>query len=241
KNLTREGSSCLFCKSNVRFRTLMVALSQSLYGTTLPLSQFQKNKGIRGLGMSDWDGYATQLARKFDYINTYYDVEPRFDITQMPKEWISRFDFLISSDVFEHIVSPISAAFENAFKLLKPGGTLVLTVPFLPYGTTCEHFGELNEFEVVDDGKKKRLKNISKDGTMQWFDDLIFHGGIGATLEMREFTLPSLLLELRGAGFDEIKSFQKAVPSFGIPDAGPRSFPITARRPLAARGNSPAF
>jgi len=231
KKLTREDNSCRFCKSNVRFRTVIEALSQSLYGKSRILPLFPKSKEIRGLGMSDWLGYASRLERKFDYTNTYFHTEPRLDITRVPNELAAKFDFLISSDVFEHIVSPISAAFENAYKLLKPGGALVLTVPFVPNGATQEHFTDLHQFEIVDDGTKQRLRNVSKHGEIQWFENLVFHGGPGATLEMRLFSYPSLLSELHRAGFDEIRTFQEPVPLFGIPYAGLSSFPITARRP----------
>jgi hypothetical protein len=42
--------------------------------------RFPVLKGIRGLGMSDSLDYAQTLAEKFDYPNTYYDREPKFDI-----------------------------------------------------------------------------------------------------------------------------------------------------------------
>ncbi len=232
KKLTRETPSCRFCKSNVRFRSLVNALSQSLYGKSLPLPLFPSSRKIRGMGMSDWPGYATRFARKFDYVNTYYHQEPRLDITQLPKKWEAHFDFVISSDVFEHIVSPVSVAFENTLKALRPGGVFLLTVPFLPDGKTTEHFKSLHDFKIVEEGNKKRLRNITLAGDVEWFDDLVFHIGAGATLEMRLFTLPSLVSELGKAGFEEIKTFPFAIPAFGIPPLGPRSFPITARRPL---------
>jgi SAM-dependent methyltransferase len=232
KKLTREDQSCFFCKSNVRFRTVVEALSQVLYGRSIPLPFFPKNKRIHGLGLSDWHGYAVPLARKLDYINTFLHCEPTLDILRIPQAWEARFDFLISSDIFEHIVSPVSKGFENSFRLLKPGGSLILTVPFVPDGITLEHYKELHNFEIVVEKNGKRLKNISRDGVIEWYDNLIFHGGAGATLEMRVFSLPSLLLDLQNAGFTEIKTYEKEIRRYGIPPAGGYSFPITARRPL---------
>jgi len=231
KKLTREGSSCFRCESNVRFRSLMAALSQKLYGRVLPLPLFPKNRAIRGLGMSDWPGYGAKLARKFDYLNSYFHKEPRLDITKLPAGWEGKFDFVVTSEVLEHIVPPVEIAFDNLFRLLKPGGALVLTVPFLPTGKTVEHFESLHQFEVIDEGEQKRLRNVTKAGDVQWFDNLVYHGGPGQTLEMRVFTLPSLLAQLRRAGFENIIPHGKALPAFGIP-ATSRSFPISARRPI---------
>src|SRR5580765_1964750 len=124
----RDVASCIFCKSTRRFRGVVAALSQCLLNRQLVLPRFPKNKNIRGMGLSDWHGYALRLARKFSYTNTYYHAEPRMDITNAPAALTASLDFLISSDVFEHIVSPVSVAFDNSFKMLKPGGVLVLTV-----------------------------------------------------------------------------------------------------------------
>jgi SAM-dependent methyltransferase len=38
-------------------------------------------------------------------------------------------DFILSSDVLEHIPNPL-AAFEESFRILKPGGCHIFTVPF---------------------------------------------------------------------------------------------------------------
>jgi len=183
------------------------------------------------MGLSDWHGYALRLARKFNYTNTYYHAEPRMDITNVPAALTASLDFLISSDVFEHIVSPVSVAFDNSFKMLKPGGVLVLTVPFVPHGETVEHFDQLYEYKVIDDEGRKKLKNVNREGIVRWYDDLIFHGGCGATLEMRVFALQSLIKNFRDAGFEEITRFNHAIPLFGI-TADEYSYPIVGRRPI---------
>ena len=53
-----------------------------LFGAASLSPHFPKLKSIRGLGMSDKEGYAAILAEKFDYTNTFYDREPRLDFTE---------------------------------------------------------------------------------------------------------------------------------------------------------------
>src|SRR5512135_1597775 len=90
----RDDPNCAHCGSCVRVRALLHAVSIELLGVPLPLPQFPVMKTIRGLGMSDRREYAGLLAEKFDYRNTFYDREPRFDITQ-PAETDGDYDFVI--------------------------------------------------------------------------------------------------------------------------------------------------
>src|SRR5438552_4142478 len=83
--LDRDVPSCSSCNSNVRFRWTVHALSVALFGRSLPLPEFPIDKRIKGIGLSDESIYADLLARKLDYTNTFYDVDPRFDVTDL--EW----------------------------------------------------------------------------------------------------------------------------------------------------------
>src|SRR5207302_4960988 len=99
----REEPTCARCKSNVRVRGVLRALSLELFGLDLPITDFPRVKSLRGLGTSDGQ-YAERLAAQFDYRNTYYDREPRFDITrEPPASELGAYDFVISSEVFEHV------------------------------------------------------------------------------------------------------------------------------------------
>ena len=213
--LTREDSSCAFCRSNVRFRSMIHVLSIGLFGRSLALDEFPENKRIKGVGLSDWNGYASRLAKKLDYTNTFYHMEPRLDINDIPLEMEGTLDFIISSDVFEHTPPPASTAFRNAFRLLKPGGALVLSVPFT-HGEPEEYYPELHDYSIEEAGGKRRLVNTTKQGTRQVFEDPSFHGGGGLTLVMRMFTENSLIGEMEKAGFAEAAAMKKSYLPYGV-------------------------
>jgi SAM-dependent methyltransferase len=182
--------------------------------------------------MSDWEGYATKLAEKFSYTNTYYHKEPRLDIAQPVRGiLVQSSDFVISSEVFEHVAPPVLRAFQNTFEILKPGGVLVLTVPYGNGPDTVEHFPDLYDFKIIEDKGTYRLQNLTRAGEVQEFHDLVFHGGAGATLEMRIFSETALLRHLAEAGFEEIAVHREPDFAHGIWWPEPWSLPLTARRP----------
>lgn len=178
--------------------------------------------------MSDEPVYSTLLEQKFNYLNTFYHKEPYLNITDPDPQFHKRHDFVISSDVMEHVPRPIDSAFRNLRSLLRPSGLLVLTVPFTRNPDTIEHFPDLYRFEILGGGKDRRLVNTTRDGGKQVFDKLIFHGGEGATLEMRLFSEAALLRLLREGGFGDIRIHSRWLPEWGIIYASPLSLPITA-------------
>lgn len=229
--LSREEVSCKSCGSTVRMRGMIYALSLALYGRPIILPEFKKNMNILGKGMSDWDGYAKPLSKKVGYINTYYHQEPRLDITDISPNDFESVDFLLATDVFEHVSPPVSIAFFNAKKMLKPGGSFVFSVPYTLAGENVEHFPELNEFNIkVKDGKKV-LINKTKDGRMQEYSDLVFHGSSvgGETLEMRVFSEPGLVRELTQAGFSDVRIMKSPYFEYGIYWPNPWSVPVIAK------------
>ena len=232
RRLDRETPTCQACHSNARVRAVIQVLSTELFHENLLLPDFPTRREIHGLGMTDWEGYAVKLAEKFAYQNTYYHEEPRLDIAtaNIASEFMGK-DFIISSDVFEHVVPPVSRAFENVWKMLKPGGVFVLTVPYGAQRETVEHFPELNEFSIVESDGSFVLRNKTTTGVVQEFNDLVFHGGPGATLEIRVFSENALVQHLKDAGFVDIKVHRAADLVHGIWWPQPWSLPLSARRP----------
>jgi len=220
EELERETPSCPSCESTVRFRSIIHALSIGLFGSSLALTDFGVHKELVGYGFSDWDGYAVPLAGQLSYVNTFYDRPPKLDLlARLPFELRRRANFVICSDVLEHVPPPPERAIETLYELLRPGGIALCTVPATTFAETIEHFPELSEFSICEREGKHVLLNRRTDGTTEEFTDLVFHGGSGLTLEMRVFSQRHFEQLLAGVGFTEVTYFGDAVPEWGIPGA----------------------
>ena len=218
------------CHSSARVRAVISLLSEELLGVSMPISEFPMLKGIRGIGMSDSPELAERLAQKLDYANTFYHQAPRFDVTHPDPNDFGRYDFILTSEVMEHVPPPVEQAFANLFRLLKPEGLLVMTTPYTLGGKTKEHFPELHQFTLAQLGEETVLVNRRRDGSVEIFDNLVFHGGPGSTVEMRVFTEGSLREQLLGAGFSSVRVAFEDVPEFGVELAEKWSLPIVARK-----------
>jgi SAM-dependent methyltransferase len=218
------------CQSSARERAVISLLSDELLGVSMPVSDFPVLKGIRGIGMTDSDEIAKRLAEKLDYSNTFYHQTPRFDVTHPDHNDFGRYDFILSSEVMEHVPPPVEQSFANLFRLLKPEGLLIMTTPYSLGGKTKGHFPELHNFSLANLGEETVLVNRRRDGSIEVFDNLVFHGGPGSTVEMRLFSEESLKEQLLGAGFSSVRVAFEDWPEFGIELAEKWSLPIAARK-----------
>lgn len=233
-DIARETSSCRGCHSTVRMRSIVHVLSQELFGRCLPIAEFPAGTARRGVGLSDWDGYASRLARRLDYTNTFYHQEPRLDITDVGPQHDGRYDFVIATDVFEHIAPPVERAFASVRRMLKPGGVFVFSVPFSFEAATVEHFPELCDWRIERAGAgRPELHNTTADGRQQVFRDLVFHGGEGSTLEMRMFSLAGIREVARRTGFAAPRVYRESHLACGTVWEVPWSVTM-ALRPAAA-------
>ncbi|MBZ5489502.1 MAG: class I SAM-dependent methyltransferase [Acidobacteriia bacterium] len=190
----------------------------------MAIPDFPSRPDLSGVGLSDWEGYASRLEKKLGYTNTFYHQHPFLDITSVDHSQAGLYDFIISTDVFEHICPPISKAFENARRLLKPGGVMIFTVPYVE-GETREHFPETSRFSVQKKADKWVLLSETADGRTREFTDITFHGGPGTTVEFRLFGKDDLLRECINAGFNPIRIHEEAIQEYGI-----RWIPYVAER-----------
>jgi len=229
EHFATEPATC-GCGSNVRIRALIHLLSKELFGRDIPLPEFPKLKSIRGLGMSDKECYAGRLADKFDYTNTFYDREPRFDSSRRDEGLWGQYDFILSADVLEHVGPPVEATLEQLCRMLKPHGFLGVTIYCAPSDRMREHFPALHEYRVVPLGGSQVLINRGADGSLEIRDDLIFHGGSGATLEMREFGATALREKLGASGFREVEFLVENLPEIGVFFDHDVSQPLVARK-----------
>ena len=212
----REEVSCQSCGSTLRLRTLASAISSFVYGEPRVLEECPPRADISGVGLSDHAALAALLEMKFNYTNTYFHKNPKLDIAECADSGYRDLDFIVSSDVFEHVAPPVARGFANARRLLRTGGRLFFSVPYVPTGDTVEHYPELFEFTIEKAGESYILRNRTRDGRTQTFENLIFHGGPGTTLEMRLFALQDLRGQFTAAGFREPRLLNDHLPEFGI-------------------------
>ncbi|WP_309921959.1 methyltransferase domain-containing protein [Caballeronia sp. LZ033] len=233
--LTREEATCSSCGSTVRMRSIVQVLTTELFGKSMTIDEiWPPRPDIVGIGMSCWEVYVYRLMHKIHYTNTYYHQEPFLDITNIDPAMEGTLDFIVSTDVFEHVAPPVSKAFENARRLLKEDGVFILSVPFgdadATQPETIEWFPNLNDWHLENpEADKWILHNTTIDGKHEVFEDLCFHGGPGTTLEMRRFVKHDLIRQLTVAGFNDITFYSKPDYAHGIHWPEGWSMPLAAR------------
>jgi SAM-dependent methyltransferase len=222
----RELLICAGCGSCARFRGIVHAIQRELLGARLGtvLRSVAERKELTGLGFSDANVYAKELARIFTYVNTFYHTDPLLDI--MTAESVSNFapaDFVVCSDVLEHVPPPAITAFQNLRRLVRPGGVLVLTVPYLEGYETIEHYPHLYRWKIVQMDQYHALLNLRRSDprsvgsapSFDFFPDPVFHGGPGEVLEMRIYGEGDLRARLAYAGFSAIEEIEPNLLEIG--------------------------
>jgi hypothetical protein len=115
--------------------------------------------------------------------------------------------------------------------LLKPNGFLCVTVPSAPGDVdTVEYYPDLHAYSIVELGGEHVLINRKRDGSIEIHQNLEFHGGPGATLVMRQFSMRDLEPRLRAAGFSDVSFLDHDIEPSGIFLAGPWAHPLIARK-----------
>jgi ubiquinone/menaquinone biosynthesis C-methylase UbiE len=123
---------------------------------TQDFSQYKGPSDQRGLHPLSWD------VSKIDIIS---------DITKIPLE-NSSFDAVLCSEVLEHVPDPI-AALKELHRILKPGGTIIITAPFasLTHFAPFHYYSGFNVFfyqKHLSDLNFK-IDSIKQNGTFYEF------------------------------------------------------------------------
>jgi len=187
--LLREGTLCGNCSSSSRHRMVMYALSAVLHSRGRPVYEWSRNKDLRILESSARGSYPPMLEDKFDYYNTEYDPgkiakgkDPRhFADFQKLHYDDDMFDLVIASDVFEHVRHD-ERGYREIFRVLKKGGSFILTVPY--------NHQQAETVKRVDTTGDEDVHILEPE----------YHGGGGHTLTYRNYG-QDLLSLLRSIGF----------------------------------------
>ncbi len=202
QELVREGWHCSNCASSSRMRMVMYGLGLLLHCDGQPTFQWPGRKQIKILESSARGPYPMMLDDKFDYYATEYDPTGKETDTRKFADFQkmsypdATFDIVIASDVFEHVRDDV-AGYREVFRVLKPGGSFLLTVPY-------QH------------NQPQTIKRVDTSGaTDVHLLEPEYHGGGGHTLTYRNYGRDLLSL-LRSTGFS-VGYLETAIPAYGIP------------------------
>jgi hypothetical protein len=199
----REMTGCSGCRSNPRFRGVILALQQYLYGETeTAFKDVQVRKHIKLLGVSDDKICADLFQNKFSYTNTYYHKEPYLDLCSTASciQYL-KLDAIICSDVIEHTSSPPYDILSNMYMMLRVGGFVVLSAPTFHMSSTIEWYPAASSLQTVQENGKYCVNWTNIRGVNYVDTSPSFHGGPGDTLEMRLISHQDLLSIAERVGF----------------------------------------
>jgi SAM-dependent methyltransferase len=177
-----------------------------IYGLHLPWNPIKKqnvNWSINILGIGDDVNLSIALSQKYSYTNTHFDKFPKLDIRTPPVDLIDFCDVVICSDVLEHVDKNVELAIKGIYKILKPGGFAIISVPInTGIDKNLEYFPDLDTWEVSGNYIKwiNTMGETNVDKSPEW------HGGRGQTLAFRQWSAKELVDDLTMAGFHDIEN-----------------------------------
>lgn len=199
----REGMVCRNCSSSSRHRAVVHALGLLLDREQPPLFEWPPDRSVSILESSARGPYPVMLADKFEYYATEYD-PAMIAAGKAPREFAdfqrlhygdATFRFVIASDVFEHIRKD-EDGYREVLRVLKPGGALILTVPY--------NHEQATTVKRVDTSGDTDVHILEPE----------YHGGGGHTLTYRNYGRDLLAL-LNCTGFSVVH-LNMEIPARGI-------------------------
>ena len=198
----REGVDCINCKSVNRQRQLAAVLLSQVLATPNRVPLFSSLKDIPA-GTVIWNAESTRaLHTKLgqhlgeSYISSEY-ISPHLDSGEMRDNILhidiqathfanDSINYILTSDVLEHVPSPLQAI-QETYRILKPGGCHMFTVPFYQHRFS-------NETRAIT-SEQGEVENLCKP----WFhyDPMRSEGVLVYTV-----FAPELLSQLEACGFD---------------------------------------
>jgi len=189
--------------------------------TPRPMLELTPDRSRHGLGLSDNPEMAKFFRRCFNYTNSELDTPPIIDLLSPPAAARGLFDFVICSDVLEHVPPPAERGLTSIADLLRPGGVAMVSVPIRDGGTE-EYYPGIRSWQLID-------------GTLHWSDDAgqsfvdtdpEIHGGDGLTIAFRTWGAEDFEAKVLASGFSSIERLEPC-PELGVPEMAWSGQPVT--------------
>jgi SAM-dependent methyltransferase len=218
--LIREYCNCIFCNSQNRQRQIAYILTRRL--RVQSLKAMTKRSEVCIFNTETSGALHKTLAKTMNYVSSEYLGSKyksgqiingiRHEDLQNLSFNDSSFDFLISADVFEHVPDPYKAH-KEVFRVLKPGGRHIFTVPFYQEQILDEKRAILNETNDTIFFKEPLYHNdpLNEKGVLVYnifsLEMLVKLAEIGFTTNLYRLHIPSAGIWGRNAVvFEAIKS-----------------------------------
>jgi len=212
--VNREGVRCDRCRSTWRVRATAVGLLHARQAPLRPLRDLAPNWGSRGIGCSDDPVLAAAFSAQFDYLNTYLHRAPKVDLCEPPAALRGQLDFIVCSDVLEHVPPVPERALAGMVSLLGLAGVAVLSVPMSMQGATREFYPGMVSYSTRPD---RSIDWVDHAGNQHHDPNPEYHGGAGRTLAFRLWSRMGIEESLRSVGFTEVVDSPSA-HHLGVPE-----------------------
>lgn len=198
-----EDVVCQTCNCTYRAHEVCLAILRGLgYSQNFVMQTISPDLSRVGLGISDDWRLARELGFLFTYTNSYLHQFPTVDLCSPPQDCLEYFEFISCSDVLEHTPPPIDRPINGLYRMLKPGGFAVISVPVIHGSGFMEFYPDLVDWEL----RNSSVFWTDSNDTQHVDHSPVFHGGHGLTLAFRQWTQERLIEELLQAGFIEIEA-----------------------------------
>jgi hypothetical protein len=168
-------------------------------GSVASVAAAPKDWSRIGIGLDEHESIFATFPTRWRFINTHLEGFPRLDLRSLEPTQRGSAEFVICSDVLEHVLPPASDAAVGLRELLKPQGFAVVSVPTGAFeGETKEWYPDLAKINALS---RDEFEWVDGDGDLRRDTHPTFHGGTGLTLEFRVFTDASIRALLESVGF----------------------------------------
>lgn len=177
-----------------------------------PMLELDPDQRRYGLGISDNPEMAKFFRRCFNYSNSELDVNPIVDLLNPPESLSGLYDFVICSDVLEHVPPSPDRAIVSLASFLRPGGIAMVSVP-VSGGDTDEYYPGIVSWSMENGA----LHWTDTAGTTHIDPDPEIHGGDGLTIAFRTWGAEDFERAVLESGFSSIERLVPC-PELGVPE-----------------------